>query len=373
MKFTTSKSELLEVLSITGKAISKSSTIPILTSYLFEIVGTELSVTAGSLDFYMTKQLTVDVDGHGISVAIPGVKLLNLIKELPDQPINFAFRDFELTISALTGNYVIPCEDGQDFPRMSAIESESFDLDYPSLLKGISKTIFTCSTDELRPQITGVYLVISNGTATFTATNAAALSTIGFDTGLTEKIEIIIPVKILKALQQLRSVKAKITLNEKNIQFNLDDGSILQSVLIDAKFPDYECVIPRKNEKHAVVERQQLMGSLKRVSQFSEIAKDGVVKLTFSPGKCILQCSNITMGENAQEELSVQYDGEKLEIGMAATLLLLCLINTDVDEVSLWLSAPNRAMIIAEDSSPIETKKDLMLIMPVVLLGTISK
>ena len=69
----------------------------------------------------------------------------------------------------------------------------------------------------------------------------------------------------------------------------------------------------------------------------------------------------------ASERLTCSYQGEDIEIGFNSRFLADMLNNIDAPEITLELSAPNRAGII-RPSEPEESGEDLlMLVMPVML------
>jgi DNA polymerase-3 subunit beta len=371
MKFIIDKTSLLKALTVTGKGIPKTPLLPILGSYLFSIDNDTLVITAGSMEFFMSQTLEISGDGSEIVVAIPGSELAKLVKDLPDQPLSFNITSrtgasgvvLDLEISCITGVYVIPVEDGTDYPQFHVKDSSSFNIDYDILVSGIKKTVFMCGQDKLRVAMTGLFLTFSNGQAVLTGCNGSALSTTSIANDFESDLQLIIPVTILSVLVSTPSKNVMVIIGDRNIQFILDDKSVLKSVLIDERYPDYEAVIPVKNDKHVVINKSQFTGSLKRVSQFSETE---AIKLTFESNKCMVSAENLK-GANAHEEMSTQYSGEKIEIGMSGKLLLSCLSQIDIEEINLLLSTPNRAMLIREDVEISESKSDLMLVMPCML------
>jgi DNA polymerase-3 subunit beta len=69
------------------------------------------------------------------------------------------------------------------------------------------------------------------------------------------------------------------------------------------------------------------------------------VRLQFSGGSLKLSVSTPDLGE-AQDEISVTYDGDTLEIGFNANYLLEILKYMPTDEVRLTFKAPERAATV---------------------------
>lgn len=366
MKFTIDKRRLQDALSVTGKSIVRSTTIPILACYLFEVEGNSLNITAGSMDFFISQSLGITQVEGTINKAIPAVRLSNLIKELPNQDITFQFDGDQVQIIALSGKYTIPTEDGRDYPQMKVEESISFTTDFQSIAGGVSKCLFACGTDELRPSLSGVFTILKNSSITYVACDMHVLSTISLDIDTDQETEVILPSKVLSVIETAKSQNVKVSIGEKSAQFTLDDGTVFRTMLIDSRYPDYKSVIPVENDKHAVVNTSEMLGALKRVSQFSEGGL-GMVKLAFSEAKCHISATNLTMNETAEEEVAIQYDGESMAIGVISKQVINCLSKIDKPEADLLFSSPNRAILIVDDPASIANKTDLMLVMPCIL------
>src|SRR5690606_40405621 len=68
----------------------------------------------------------------------------------------------------------------------------------------------------------------------------------------------------------------------------------------------------------------------------------------------------------AQERLTCQYEGEDMEIGLNARVLIDMLSTLDSDEVLVEMSTPNRAGLIIPANQE-EEEDILMLVMPAML------
>ena len=84
-----------------------------------------------------------------------------------------------------------------------------------------------------------------------------------------------------------------------------------------------------------VLATEPLMHALRRVALLST-ERARAVKLSLSSGKLCLSCNNPDLGE-AQEELDVDYAGEKLEIAFNARYLMDALAAMRTKEVHLDL------------------------------------
>jgi DNA polymerase-3 subunit beta len=100
-------------------------------------------------------------------------------------------------------------------------------------------------------------------------------------------------------------------------------------------------VIPRENDKSMTADKAGLTSALRRMSI---VASDQThrIRMGLASGSCKLSVQTPDLGE-AQEELSVAYDGDSLEIGFNASYLLEIMKYMPTDEVRMTFKGPERA------------------------------
>jgi DNA polymerase-3 subunit beta len=114
------------------------------------------------------------------------------------------------------------------------------------------------------------------------------------------------------------------------------------------------------------IDRQTFLGSLKRVSIFSNKTTHQV-RLKITGSELAISAEDLDYSNEAQERLTCSYEGEDLEIGFNAKFMVEMLTNLDTNEVTLEMSAPNRAGIILPSPNDNPGEKVLMLVMPIML------
>lgn len=210
MIFQTTRNELLEALTITGSVVGTSTLVPILSNYLFRISNTKIEITGGSMDVYIKNVLDIQESGIEACIALPKARIFDLLKDLPNQPLKVEIAGLKsksptIIITSLQGEYVIPIEDGETYPFMEFSKPLKIAISSANLLAGLDRTTHSCSDDQLRPAITGVYLSIKNDCVEYVSTNTNILSTITvpITDGSGVETDLIIPVKVLKILQNM--------------------------------------------------------------------------------------------------------------------------------------------------------------------------
>jgi DNA polymerase-3 subunit beta len=172
-----------------------------------------------------------------------------------------------------------------------------------------------------------------------------------------------------KALDQVRRLfgsgeEIEIARSENHIGFRRSQ-TYVYTRLIEGPYPNYEQVIPRDNDRVAVVDKQAFASSLRRVGV---VASDQThrVRLAFSGGTLRFTVSTPDLGE-ANDEMAVTYEGEPMEIGFNANYLLEILKYMPTDEVRITMKAPERAATV-EPAGWDDPASYLCLVMPLRLV-----
>lgn len=370
MKFIVSSSYLLKQLSAINGVITTNPVVPILENFLFEINDGNLTVTASDLQTSMITELQVEAKEDG-SIAIPAKILLETLRNLPEQPVTFSIdsNTYSIEINSDNGRYKLAGENATDFPKIPTVsDGYSVNMSSEVLGRAINNTIFATSNDELRPAMTGVFVKLDETNTTFVATDSHRLIRYRrVDVAADMGHSMIIPRKaltLLKATLPQELTNVNVEFNASNAFFNFNQVKMICR-LIDERFPDYENVIPLDNNNTVVVKKDELLSSLKRIAIYANKTTHQV-RLKITGSELMISAEDLDFSNEANERLSCEHDGEDLEIGFNAKFLVEMLANIDSDDITLRLSAPNKAGIITPNEKD-EEEDILMLVMPVML------
>ncbi len=369
MKFSVSSSELLKHLQLAGGSIGSNPVLPILEDFLFTIENNKLTIAASDLETSITTQIEVRADASG-SVAVPAKILLETLKALPQQPITFSVNDdnHAIEITSAYGKYRLAGENGQDFPRIPEPDVvDTVTIPGGVLAQSITKTLFATSNDELRPAMTGVYFQVDFNKLTMVATDAHKLVKFTFGSLASDvSTSFIVPKKALNLLKNALHGDEEVTMsfNKANAFFTFGDTHLVCR-LIDARYPDYNAVIPVDNPNLLTLPRIDFQNSLRRIAIYANKTTNQVI-LNVNDGSLTISAQDLDFSNEATEQLSCSYDGTPLTIGFNAKFLIEMLGVLESEEVRMELSTPTRAGILL----PIEETEGediLMLVMPVML------
>ena len=370
MKFIVSSSALLKQLQSINGVVANNPVVPILENFLFDVTDGLLTITASDLETSMITEIPVEAKENG-RIAAPARILLDTLKNLPDQPVTFTIDEetYTIEISSSNGRYKLSGENATDFPKVPVVRGgNAIEIPSNALARAINKTIFAVSTDELRPAMTGIFVQLNEGNITFVATDGHRLLRYRRnDVSTGEQTSIIVPRKafnLLKATLPAEPTSVKVEFNNSNAFFSFDNIRMICR-LIDERFPDYENVIPQHNPNKLLIDRYDLLSSVKRISIYSNKTTHQV-RLKITGSELVISAEDLDFSNEASERLSCQYEGEDMEIGFNAKFLVEMLNNIDSDEVSMELSTPNRAGLLMPAGMD-DNENILMLVMPVML------
>ncbi|MBK7851812.1 MAG: DNA polymerase III subunit beta [Bacteroidetes bacterium] len=372
MKFIVSSQTLLKQLQQISGVLNSSNPLPILDNFLFIVEKGTLMISASDLESTMTTQISLIEGKQGGKIAVPAKILLETLKTFPEQPLTFIIDDKTHGIEIVSdfGKYKLTGFDGEEFPKVPAMDGgKSLEIAAGVMQNAISKTLFATGNDELRPVMSGVFCQLSKENITFVATDAHKLVRYRrSDSKSKSEGAFIVPKKPLNLLKNIISdaeEKIKISYTDSNAFFEFGNYSLICR-LIDGRYPNYEAVIPVDNPNKLTISRQALLNSVRRVSIFSNKTTHQV-RLKINGSELHISAEDLDFANEANERLSCQYAGEDMEIGFNARFLSDMLSNLECDEVTVEMSAPNRAGILVPANPENKDEDILMLVMPVML------
>lgn len=369
MEFSVNSKILLSHLNIASGAIGKNPVLPIMEDFLFELSGNSLKVLATDLETTIISKIDVDGKKDG-TVAIPANTILQTLKTMNDIVLTISLDEKTNTVEivSLTGNYKCSGDYPNDFPNPpEKIDVNEISVEAESLRKAINCTLFATSSDELRLAMTGLFMNIVKDGLFIVATDAHKLVEYHLkgDFNVENEIGVIIPNNSCKNIESILSSSEIINISvNKNNAFFETENTIVITRLIDAKYPQYKSVIPQDNSISGIVNRKDVIGSLKRALIYANKSTNQVI-FTYTGNKLDINTTDIDMGKEANESLSVELLGaDSFNVGYNAKFVLEMLSVIEQEKIEFKMKSSSSATII-----DIETDKDntKFLLMPVMI------
>ena len=212
----------------------------------------------------------------------------------------------------------------------------------------------------------GLYFNISSkestSNLTFVGTDGHRLATSSalLSTSIDEIPGVIIPKKTINELSKLLSENhdnLEIDISSNKIIFYIDK-LILISKLIDGSFPDYTRVIPKNNKNDLMINRENLLSAVDRVST---IANEKSPSIKFKLLENLINLSSVN-NENstATEDIKANYKGNEIEIGFNSKYVMDILDNLEGKDIKISFNDNSNPIIIQEKNE----SENIYVLMP---------
>jgi DNA polymerase-3 subunit beta len=363
MKFTTSRSTLLKPVQAVIGVVERRQTMPILANVLLVVRGQELAVTATDLEVELVARVPLDkVDSAG-EVTVPGRKLLDICRALPDDAsVQINLDGDRLIVKSGRSRFVLGTLPAAEFPVVDDVDPvQSLQLAQADLRRLLDKTHFAMAQQDVRYYLNGLLLETGKKSVRAVATDGHRLAlcelptegTKGGSKGMKgDGHQVIIPRKGVQELQRLLTGEDAVVLAIGSNHVRATIGDIrFTSKLIDGRFPDYERVIPKPQGNVLKAGRDVLRQALQRAAILSNEKYRGV-RLEVGDSTLRIQANNPDQ-EEARDELEVEYGGQSLEIGFNVNYLLDALAAVDGEQVEIgFIDANSSCLISGAGGSP---------------------
>ncbi len=353
-------------LAAVSASIPTKTTLPVLSNVLIEADGKSVWISGTDLDVSLRVKVPAEVPQGG-GITVPGRKLQEITRELPDEPVEMRVRGHQLEIGCGNSRFKLNGLASEEFPNFPAIDfEEGWTVSEASLRMLIQSTAFAVSNEESRPILNGVLWEIEESRMSMVATNGHRLAKMGVESGSggTGTAEFIVPPSALNQVERLFDGDGELTVARaaNHLGFRSDTREVYTR-LIDGKYPNYEQVIPKDNDKLATVDKGAMEAAVRRTAVVAS-TQTHKIKLAFEPDTLHLEAITPDLGE-ARDELQLQYEGGELQIAFNANYLLEVLRNMPAGEVRMSFKTAERATTI----QPTDAELDyLCLIMPLRLV-----
>ncbi len=362
-------------LSLVTRGVSARSTIQLLGGILLEASGEVVRLSATDMEISVQTSSPAEVEEEG-RVVIPARIFNDIVRSLPAELERFSLEHegSEGTVRLVAGEneYRIRAYGADDFPQLPGFEAqEAFEMRGGLLVETVEKVARSYSRDETRPVLTGILISFEDSRVRMVTTDSYRLSikeTELATTAFEGSRDAIIPARAMQEVARIfgseGEEEVEVALSENQALFRVGDV-LFGTRLIDGNFPEYKRLLPTSFEREISVNREDLIGTLRRVNLFAQRQTPPVpVSLSFSEGSVEVIVRNGEIGE-AHERLPATSEDEFL-ISFNPSYLLDGVSAIDTEKVVFKLNEPLKPGLIVPgaDGGSEEEPDFLYLIMP---------
>lgn len=328
MKLEVLQENLAHALSLCSRVLSTRPQIPILSHFLLLATQTGLEITASNSETTIVVTIGAKIDATG-SFTVPGRTFQDLVASLPPGKILLELLDSQLKVKSANFTGKVNGTPASEFPSLTATQESKciWQIDAAIFQDAVTKTVFSCATDESRAILTGVlFKRLDSGGLTLVATDGFRLSQIILNDLKIPEVDlgtVVIPAKTILELTRIFSEKME---DKKppllNISF-LVNGQVLfvvgdikiYSRIISGNFPNFEKIIPSESSIQITTSPEELSKAVKIASVFARESAN-IVRLTLDDSKLLISANAAQVGEN-ETDIDVEVNkgsGQALQI-----------------------------------------------------------
>jgi DNA polymerase-3 subunit beta len=363
VKLKIDQKHLLKHLQGISAVVPTKTSLPILSTFLLESKGDgKITLTANDLDVLLSTTIECETDGGG-SVAVPGKKFFEIVRSLPEDSVEINTEGEKIAVKCRKSRFKMVGKAAEEFPKLPEQKTlATFTLKTNTMEDMVSKTSYAVSNDLTRPSLCGVLWEVKSGNLSMVATDGHRLAKVVLSEAVPEvsASDFIVSPKALNILRSLAAEKDELTISlaENHITFDLGD-SVVYSRLLEGPFPDYNQVIPKKNEKRLVVNRDELTDACRRVAILSSVITHQV-KLVLGQDKLTISVNTPDVGE-AVEEVPCSFAEAQMEIGYNARYLLDILKTMESEDVQFLLDRNDNAGMVVPEKDDSDVRHQCLL------------
>ncbi|MNM87990.1 DNA polymerase III subunit beta [compost metagenome] len=375
MKIRVLKHELNESIQHVAKAISSRTTIPILTGIKLEVNFQGMTLTASDTDISIqafipaedNEKKIVQVERPG-SVVLPAKFFVEIIKKLPSQEVEMEVKEgFHTMIRSGSTDIQMVGMDPEEFPVLPSIEENQVISIPGDLLKNMVKqTVFSISTNETSPILTGVLWNLSEDQFKFVATDRHRLASRTAKLDDAEGVRfsnIVISGKTLNELSKIipeQNTRVDIVVADNQVLFKID-RVLFYTRILDGTYPDTSKIIPTNYKTELVLDTKKLSDSIDRAYLLSREEKTNIVRLqTLEDGGIEISSSSSELGKVTEQLVVSQFTGDPLRISFNSKYMLDVLKVVESEQLRICFTGAMSPIII----KPMDDSQSLYLILP---------
>ena len=369
MKLSCLQENLHRGLNIVGRAVATKSALPITSNVLMATDQGMLKLTGTNLEIAITTWIGAMIETEG-QTTLPHKLLADLVNAMPSDRVDLTLGEPEEDAPNETTT-IMRINHGRSITRMNSMDAKNYpdvphvdpdsiiEIPVDTLRTGIRLTAFSAATDESRPILTGIMIMLDGEKVTMASADGFRLSVYSKDLPLelANPIKVVIPARSLQELdrilsQQSAPVKMHIPGDRNKVMFKLENVEMVTQ-LLRGDFPNYDQLIPESPDTVAVVDIDQLKRAVQSAGVF---ARDGsnIVRLEFAPlpdqadpesgknpGRLTISASSEEVGSSTDELDVDNIDGDAAKIAFNVRYLTEAINIMDKGKVSIALNTPS--------------------------------
>lgn len=365
MKIICTQENLIKGLGIVSHIAGKNISLPILNNILIKTEEGMVRLMSTNLDIGIKTAIRGKIEEEG-EVTVGSKILTDYIALVPGGNITIEESDDKLLIKTENQETILNYQSAEEYPVIPWVNTDGgLVVEAVVFREALGQVINSASYEDIRPELSGVLMVINKEELIMAATDSYRLAE--------KKIKIkknnlgqemaykIVP---LRALQEVLRVcgdgekELKIGFSDNQAIFDFGE-TVIMSRLIEGNYPEYKEIIPNGWKTRVLIEKNNLISQVKAASLFSRAGINDVL-MDFNKNNLVVSAANSQYGEN-KSKIEATIEGENNSVVFNYKYLLDGLQNISQKKVLMEVNSADMPVILRP-----ETGDDyLYLVMPI--------
>ncbi|CQR23960.1 DNA polymerase III subunit beta [Streptococcus varani] len=361
--FSINKAVFLQALNTTKRAISHKNAIPVLSTVKIEVSNEGITLTGSNGQISIENFISIQDENAGLLISSTGSILLeagffiNVVSSLPD--IVFDLKEIEQKQILLTSGkseITLKGKETELYPRLQEVSTSNPLILETKILKDIiNETAFAASTQESRPILTGVHLVLTeNQTLKTVATDSHRMSQRKMQLEKAgDNFDVVIPSRSLREFTAVFSDEietVEVFFSNNQLLFRSQNISFYTR-LLEGTYPDTDRLIPKEFNTKVTFDTAHLRQAMERARLLSNATQNGTVKLEIQNGLVSAHVNSPEVGRVNEELDTLSVSGQDLMISFNPSYLIDALKAVGSEQVEISFISPIRPFTLVPNTN----------------------
>lgn len=325
MKIEINSAALAEAVAWTTRVIDARPSNPILAGVKLEAIDGTLQLSAFNYEISARHHIEAGIDEAG-SVLVNGKLLADITKSLPAEKTLIVCDDSTMTITSGKSKFTLQLMPTTEYPDLPTVPAVIGQVDAPTFVQAVSQAAVAVSREENRPVLTSVRMQFQGDKVIMTSTDRFRLARSVFSwTPKNSSLDVTALVRGSLLKDMARSFDES---QNVSIDFDPDSASLLgfenagrtsTSQLIDGEFPAVDRLFADEYPIHAVIDKNQLLGAIKRVSLVAE--RNAPIRMALTSQELTLTAGSADEAQ-ASETIDIDMDGDDITVAFNPAYLV---------------------------------------------------
>lgn len=325
MKVEVNSQALADAVAWTTRVIDARPASPILAGVRLEAINGTLQLSAFNYAISARHHIEAGVDEAG-SVLVLGKLLADITKSLPTAKTYLSTDGSTMTITSGKSTFTMQLMPDAEYPDLPVIPSKLGQVDAQTFTQAVTQASVAVSREENRPVLTGIRVQFQGDKVIMSSTDRFRLSRSSFtwtpenpDTNATALVRGALLRDVARSLDEHQNIVVDFDTENPSLLGFENAGRVSTSQLIDGEFPAVDRLYADEYPIHAVINKQDLISAIKRVSLVAE--RNAPIRMAFTSQELTLTAGTADEAQ-AKEILDIDMDGEDITVAFNPTYLI---------------------------------------------------